>query len=324
MADISRSDVATLIQEAYAGDFLQWAAGTSCVLKAFPTRNLGTKTTHEPVLATKPHAKWVQESATASTGVKPTGKVTWTDKTIVAEELAVIVPVHENVVDDATSDVLAEITKAGAEAIAYALDAAVIFGHNKPATWTSSSLLDSAVNTGGSNHQVFSTTPGADDLAGSILDAAASLSDRYDPTTLLTRKGMRFRLANLRDSQGEPIFMASMSQTPGSVDNLYGLDVNYATGTVADDAAGDVLVWDPAIAEALVVDRSRVIIGVRQDIQVKFLDQATVGGINLAERDMVALRFKARFGYVLGDNIAYGSNVMTSSPVAAIVPSGGS
>jgi hypothetical protein len=39
---------------------------------------------------------------------------------------------------------------------------------------------------------------------------------------------------------------------------------------------------------------------------------------------MVALRFKARFGYVLGDNIAYGSNVITSSPVAAIVPSGGS
>ena len=41
-------------------------------------------------------------------------------------------------------------------------------------------------------------------------------------------------------------------------------------------------------------------IGVRQDITAKFLDQATVGGINLAERDMVALRFKARYAYVLG------------------------
>ena len=47
-------------------------------------------------------------------------------------------------------------------------------------------------------------------------------------------------------------------------------------------------------AAALVVDSSRVRIGVRQDITVKLLDQATVGSINLAERDMVAIRMKAR------------------------------
>jgi HK97 family phage major capsid protein len=316
--------VATLIQEAYASDFLNWTAGTSAVLKAFPTRNMGTKTVHEPVLATKPHAKWVQESATSSAGVKPTAEVTWGDKTLVAEELAVIVPIHENVLDDATTNVVADIVKAGGEAIAYALDAAVIFGNHKPATWTSNALLPSAVAAGGANHQVISATPGATDLAGAFLSAAAALSDKYDPTTLLTRKGMKYRFANLRATTGEPIFQSSMSNSPASVDNLYGLDVYYATGTVADDAGGDVLVWDPAMAEALVVDRSRVVIGVRQDIEVKFLDQATVGSINLAERDMVAFRFKARFAYALGDNVAYGSNVITSSPVAAIVPSGGS
>lgn len=324
MADISRSDVATLIQEAYATDFLNWTANSSAVLRAFPTRNLGTKTTNEPVLATKPHAKWVAESATLSTGVKPTAEVTWANKTLVAEELAVIVPIHENVLDDATTNVVADIVKAGGEAIAYALDAAVIFGQHKPATWTSNALLPSAVAAGGANHQVVSATPGATDLAGSFLKGAEALSDKYDPTTVLTRKGMRYRFANLRDSQGEPIFQASMSNNPASTDNLYGLDVYYATGTVADDALGDILVWDPAMCEALIVDRSRVVIGVRQDIEVKFLDQATVGSINLAERDMVAFRFKARFAYALGDNVAYGSNVITSSPVAAIVPSGGS
>lgn len=324
MADISRSDVATLIQEAYAGDFLNWAAKTSCVLGSFPTRNLGTKVTHEPVMATKPHAKWVQESATASTGVKPTGKVTWVDKTLVAEELAVIVPVHEDVLADATTDVLSDIVKAGGEAIAFALDAAVIFGHNKPTTWTSPALLPSAVNAGGTNHQVYSLTPGTDDLAGKILQAAGGLSDKYDPTVYLTRKGAKFRMANLRDSTGAPIFIPSLSADPTSFDNIYGLNVNYATGTVGDDAGGDVLVWDPNMCEGLVVDGSRVLIGIRQDITVKYLDQATVNSINLAERDMVALRFKARFAYVLGDNIAYGSNVTTSSPVAAIVPSGGS
>jgi hypothetical protein len=299
MADISRSDVATLIQDAYASDFLQWAAGTSAVLRAFPTRSLGTKITHEPVLATKPHAKWVQESASASTGVKPTGKVTWADKTLVAEELAVIVPVHEDVLADATTNVLADITKAG--------------GERSRSRWTPRSSSVTTSRRRGRRQRCCRRPcrcrheppgvlhhPRGDDLAGKILQAAEALSDKYDPTTLLTRKGMKYRLANLRATTGEAIFQDNMSMNPDAMDSIYGLDIAYATGTVGDDAGGDVLVWDPAMAEALVVDRSRVIIGVRQDITVKFLDQATVGGINLAERDMVALRFKARFALRAG------------------------
>ena len=105
-SDVTRSDVSTLIQEAYASDFIAHATKTSAVLGAFPTKNLGTKTTNLPVLATKPHAAWVAESATEASGVKSTAKATWTNKTLVVEELAVIIPVHENVIDDATVDVL--------------------------------------------------------------------------------------------------------------------------------------------------------------------------------------------------------------------------
>jgi HK97 family phage major capsid protein len=326
MVDISRSDVATLIQEAYADDFLGYAAKSSAVLAAFPTRNLGTKTTHEPVLATKPHAKWVIESSSDPAGIKPSGKITWADKTLVAEELAVIVPVHENVLDDATTNVLDDITKAGGEAMAFALDAAVTFGINKPTTWTSNALLASAV--ADSNVLEVGESGTADDLSGTILQAAELLSDRYDPTTLLTRRGLRYKLANLRATTGEPIFMSSMSGD-AMQDSVYGLSTYYETGTVDDGSGGDALVWDPSRAEALVVDRSRVLIGIRQDIQVKFLDQATLTGpsntiINLAERDMVAFRFKARYAYALGDNVAYGQTVSTSSPVAAVTPAGGS
>ena len=65
-------------------------------------------------------------------------------------------------------------------------------------------------------------------------------------------------------------------------------------------------------------DKSRVKIGVRSDVQVKFLDQATVGGINLAERDMVAFRFKARYAYVLGNTI--NSAGVATQPVGAVIP----
>jgi HK97 family phage major capsid protein len=322
MADITRADAAMLIQDAYAPDFLQFATAASVVLRAFPRKNLGTKTTKLPVLTTKPHASWVEESSSDPTGVKPTAKATWGNKTLVVEELAVIVPVHENVVDDATADVLLELTRTGGEAIAWALDAAVLFGLGKPVTWTSPDLYASAVASG--NVFDVGATGTEDDLAGSILQAAEVVSDYYNPTDILARQGLRFKLANLRNLDGSPIFQPSMASGPASRDSVHGLNANWVTGTVSDGDGGDQQVWDASVAEALVVDASRVLIGVRQDITVKFLDQATVGSINLAERDMVALRFKARFAYALGDNIAVGSEVSTNSPVGLVVPADGS
>jgi HK97 family phage major capsid protein len=320
MADISRADVATLIQEAYATDFLDWAAKKSVALQAFPTRDMGTKVVNEPVLATKPHAKWVNESATEDDGVKPTGKVTWGNKQLIAEELAVIVPVHENVVDDATVAVLAQLAKAGGEAIGLALDAAVFFSINKPSTWTSKGLFQSASDNG--NVFTLGDARDGEDISGSILLGSEAICDRYEPTTLFARRGLQYRLANQRDANGEPIFRDPLESAPGSSATVHGLNAYYVTGTVDNGSNGDRPVWDPDTATALVVDRERVLIGIRQDITVKFLDQATVGGINLAERDMVALRFKARFAYALGDNVAYGSTVQESSPVSAIVPPG--
>lgn len=319
MADISRSEVSTLIQEAYAGDFLSWAAKSSAALSAFPTKDMGTKTINMPVMLTKPHAGWVGESATADEGVKPTAQVTWGNKQLVAEELAVIVPVHENVLDDATEDVLAEIVKSGGEAIGWALDAAVFFGIGKPATWASNDLYASAV-AGGNVFTVGAAVDG-EDISGQILNAADALSDRYEPTTILGKRGLRFKLSNQRGTDGHPVFQPNLNVAPGTASGLvHGLDSYWVTGTVDDGSGNEVPVWDPADATALLVDRDRVRIGVRQDITVKFLDQATVGGINLAARDMVALRFKARFAYALGDNIAYGKTNTTSSPAAVVAP----
>lgn len=67
MADISRSEVASLIAEEYANTLLSSAAAASTALSAFPTVSMGTKTTHMPVLATLPEADWVSE-----TEAKPT------------------------------------------------------------------------------------------------------------------------------------------------------------------------------------------------------------------------------------------------------------
>lgn len=303
MADISRAEVATLIQEAYSDTLLAAAKQGSTVLSAFQNVNMGTKTTHLPVLATLPEAGWVGESATEASGVKPQSKVTWANRTLVAEEIAVIIPVHENVIDDATVAVLTEVAELGGQAIGKKLDQAVIFGTDKPASWVSPALVPAAVAAG----QAIAHVEGVaneSDLVGAANQVAEKIAlAGWAPDTLLSSLALRYRVANVRDADGNLAFR----------DNSF---LGFATHFNRNGA------WAPETAAAVIADASRVKIGVRQDITVKFLDQATLGTgedqINLAERDMVALRLKARFAYVLGNSAtSMGAN---KTPVGVITP----
>lgn len=299
MADISRTEVSTLIEEEYSHTLLNSAAAASTALSAFPKVNMGTKTQNLPVLASLSEADWVGESATESDGVKPTSQLTWANKTLVAEEIAVIIPVHENVLDDATVDILDEIVTDAGRAIGKKLDEAVLFGTNKPSTWSSAALFPAAQ----SASQTFEVVDGVaneDDLYGAFLQAAGKVAEEgYAPDVFLHSLALQYKLANIRDDNGNRVF---------SMNGFDGLD-RFVNRNGA---------WNSASALGLVVDSSRVRVGVRQDITVKFLDQATVGGINLAERDMVALRFKARYAYVLGNGVT--SMGTSKTPVAAITP----
>lgn len=300
MADISRSDVATLIQEEYANTLLDAAIQGSTALQAFPTVSMGTKLTHLPVLATLPDAGWVSESATGPAGVKPQSKVTWADRTLVAEELAVIIPVHEDVLADCTVGALDQIAQLGGQAIGKKLDQAVFFGTEKPASWVSPSLLPAAVAAG----QTVQNVAGAaneSDLVGATNQVAEKIAlAGWQPDTLVSSLAIRYQVANLRDSLGQPIFRDESFNGFNTLFNRNGA-------------------WDADSAAAIIVDSTRVRIGIRQDITVKFLDQATLStGLNLAERDMVALRLKARFAYVLGTAATpMGDDKV---PVGAVVP----
>jgi HK97 family phage major capsid protein len=298
MADITRAEVASLIAEEYAGTLFDSAKAASSALSAFPTYNMGTKTNNIPVLATLPDADWVVD--TDNTGVKPTSQVTWANKTLVAEEIAVILPIHENTLADATEDILNELAALGGQAIGKKLDQAVFFGNDKPASWTSLDLLAAAI-AAGQTVEVVDGPGNVDDIYGSVLQAAGLLADAgFDPNSVVAKSGLRYQLANLRGTDGHPVLVDGM---------INGFDTTWNRNGA----------WQPADATAFVVDPSRVRIGVRQDITVKFLDQATITGVgNLAEKDMVALRIKARFAYVLGSGAT--SEGASKVPVAAVTP----
>lgn len=299
MADITRAEVASLIGEEYGPQVIKAATQGSTALAAFPNINMGTKTTNMPVLATLPVAAWVTD--VDNTGVKATSKATWVNKTLVAEEIAVIIPIHEDTLDDATEDILAQLADLGGQAIGKALDQAVLFGVNKPVSWTSLDLFAAAVAAGNTVAVVDGSLAGDGDLYGAALKVAALIANAgFDPVTLLAKRALQYQLANLRGNDGHPVLVNNAIQ---------GFETFWSRNGA----------WVPASATALIVDPSLVRIGVRQDVTVKFLDQATVGTINLAEKDMVALRFKARFAYVLGNPATPETGVQTYG-VGAVTP----
>ena len=298
MADITRAEVASLIGEEYGAQVIKAATQQSLAMQAFPNVNMGTKVSHMPVLATLPVAAFVSD--TDNTGTKPTSQVTWADQTLVAEEIAVIVPVHENTIDDATEDILAQLAELGGQAIGTAFDGAVFFGTNKPASWTSLDLHAAAV-AAGNTVEVVDGAGSEADLYGAHLQVAGLVADLgFDPGTLIAKRSLMYQLANLRGTDGHPVLSGG---------NVLGFDTFWSRNGS----------WVPADATSLIVDPSTVRIGVRQDVTVKFLDQATVGGINLAEKDMVALRFKARLAYVLGQ-VATPETATRSYGVGAVLP----
>jgi HK97 family phage major capsid protein len=311
---MSREDVSTLIQQEYGPTIIGFSAAGSATLAAARAAGrlvpMGTKVRNMPIATALPTAGWVTESVTTSSGTKPTSKIRWENRQLVAEEVAVILPIHENVVADATEDVLLPMAQMGGQALAVKLDRAVLFGLEKPSSWTSPGLLPAAI-AAGQTTQV-SVTPGEDDLWGSFNLAAGELAeDGHDPGRAFAPRGIGFRMRNLRNADG------SVLLTNVGTDDINGIPTSWVQA-----ADGDGPTWDRSLAEAILIDPSRFVMGLRSDIKVKILTEATitVGGesINLAEKDMLGLRLTARYAYVLGTGIT--NEGVSTVPVHAVVP----
>lgn len=305
MADISREDAAKVLRTQSSTEVIKEATQASVVLAAFPTLRMSAKTYTQPVLAALPTAGWVGESATAPEGVKPTTEISWADKTMTAEELAVIVPVHENVLADSSVDIFAEVRPLVAQEFARKLDAAVLFGVQAPTTWADANLVGKAIAAGNTvargTHR---------DLAEDFNQLIGKVDeDDFDANVAFAHRGLRTALRGLRDDNGGPIYADNLTAA-NAASQIYGLALRYVTNGS----------FNRATAEALVGDRTAAVVGIREDLQVKLLTEATVGGINLAERDMVALRFKFRVAFATRWSPASLARPAGAYPFAVLTP----
>lgn len=304
MPFIDRTDAGALIPEDVSAVILQNLPGQSAALSLFRQVRMSRTQLRMPALTAFPMAYFVN----GDTGQKQTTDMTWANKYLNAEEIAAIVPIPEALLDDVNFDVWGEIRPRLEEAIGRVIDAAIFFGTNKPAAWPTDILAGATA----ASHLVERGANAAalGGIAGDISDAFALVeADGFDPSGAVANRSYRGLLRQARATTGDQL----SEVTPTSA---YGVGISYPMRGLWPAAA---------VAEMIVGDFGEGIIGLRQDITYKVLDQAVIqnpdGSImyNLPQQDMIALRVVMRVAYQVSNAIRYdNTNEATRFPFAVI------
>ena len=289
---IDRSGAESLIPEERAKEIIQGVVTQSAVLsRGRRLPNMSSRTYKMPVLDMLPLAYFVN----GDTGQKKTTKMAWDKKYIIAEEIAVIVPIPEAVLDDSDYDIWGEVRPRVEEAFGKVIDSAVLFDVNKPDSWRNG--LVSSATTAGS----VVTLATADNLYDKIMGEEGVIAkveeSGYFVTGHMADISMRAKLRGLKDENGQPIFKSDMQgATQYSLD---GSAMNFPNNGSFDKS------------QALMVsgDFSQLVYSIRQDITFKLFTEGVVqntdGSIayNLMQQDMVALRAVMRIGWEIPNPI---------------------
>jgi HK97 family phage major capsid protein len=294
MAFISASGAAALVPEDYVSEIQKSLdeGGSKALTRMSRLQNMSRAQTRIPVLSALPTAYFVSGSKTTNApGKKKTTAMEWANKYINAEEIAVIVPIGMDLLDDINYDIWGEVKPAVVEAFGVALDAAIFHGTNAPASWPAD-IITAATAAGnvvtlGERGDIYNDllAPGGvwsvveDD--GFVVDGAVAVP------------AMQAKLRGLRDENGQPIFKRDsvQGQTIYTVD---GVPLDFIRTGALDDSAALMVAgeWD------------KLVYSMRQEMTYTILTEAVIqdpdtGDIvyNLAQQDMVALRCVMRLGW---------------------------
>lgn len=302
---VTRANTTALVPEQTSTAMLTNLAAQSAVLELGQTIPLSRNQVRFPVLQALPTAYFVN----GDTGLKQTTTAAWANKFLNVEEIATIVPIPEAVLDDADYDLWGAIQPLMEAAIVRALDAAVIFGVNAPATWAAEGNLVGKAVAAGNVVARGTNNAAAGGLIGDLSDVVGKLeADGYVPNGAVGNITLKSRLRQIRDTTGQTIALPADLSMP-----RYDLAGLWPTGLNA--------------AELIVGDWSKLVVGVRQDMTYKLLTESVItdaaGAIiyNLPQQDMVALRLVFRAGYAVANPINYQEGVEANRSAFAVLRS---
>ena len=304
---VSRESAEALIHEQLMTTVFQDAPKSSILMQlGRKLPNMTSKQTRVPVLSMLPMAYWVG----GDTGMKQTSRQQWENVYITAGELAVIVPIPEAVLDDASFDIMGEVTPRVNEAIGMKFDEAAIFGVDRPPEWQNDIItLARQAGNNVSGGITFDTILAQDGMFGKVEEAG------YIVDGVIAAMRARAALRGIKDDASRPIFMPSMQDR-----TQYTLD----GAPVYFPENGS---FDPTVAQMVAGNWRQLVWAMRQDIETKILDQAVIQDpstkeiiYNLAQQDMIALRVTFRAGFAVPNPATRLNEHRTLVPFAYIEP----
>jgi HK97 family phage major capsid protein len=303
----SRTDAGALIPEEVVNDFLGKATEESAALRLFRRIPVSRAQQRVPVLSALPVAYWV----TGDTGQKQTTELAWANKYLNVEELAVILPVPNNVADDIEYDIWDEAKPLLGEAVARAFDSAVFFGTNAPASFPSD--INTAAAAAGNNNTEGNTAANGG-FFGDFDETLALLeADGYDMTGVVARTTAKAAFRAARTTQGERLDGARIA---GNLAEIDGTPIAYSMKGL----------W-PANTRLFILEAQQFVVGVRKDVTFEMFREGVIqdntGAIvfNLLQQDMSAMRVTFRAGWQVGNTINNEQTVEASRYPAAVLRS---
>lgn len=233
-----------------------------------------------PMLNDAGKAYWVDEGESIGTSIHG-----WEYPMLETKKLAVIVPTTKEKYKDSVISVLSEIQQGISDAFTRAIDGATLFGTNTP---FDTNIFDSILE----SNKIVDTGSLDIDISDSMSSIEAS---DLVVNAMVAPNSIKGQMRNLRDSNGNALVV------PGgaSGSQIYSTPIYIPTSKI----------WQPDKANILLGDFNSAVIGTRENMTYEILDQATVGGINLAERDMIAVKCTMRFAFKIIDPKAFSAVV---------------
>lgn len=291
---INRTDAEALIPLEVSDEIIGAVEERSIILnhgRALP--RMSRKQRELNIVNSLPHAYFLN----GDTDLKQTTKMGWENKYITAEEVAVVVPIPDAVFDDSKFDIWAQIKPELVTAIGKAIDGAILYGTNKPASWPTAIVAGATAvgNTvvAGTGTSLFEDIMGESGVISKV-EQSGYYVDRH-----IAAISMRGKLRGTVDSDGQPIFRRMNGMQESTSYEIDGAPIYFPRNGA----------MDPSKSLMISGDWTQLVYSIRQDITFRVFEEGVVtdatGAIlyNLMQQDMKALRVVFRMGWQLPNPI---------------------
>lgn len=323
---LARSGLVTagMINTKYVPGIIQEAITNSvCMSLMRREPNMSTKVESRPVMSLFPEAYWVDTEAGEAgneyeKGLLETSTQNWTNATITAAKMGVVVPIPKDTIEDLDDgyDLWGEIKPRLVESIGRKFDQAVIHGTAKPTAFPDAIMTDIASAS-------MSLTHGADvdlvDYYDEILGEGGLFSllenKGYEVDGIVADTSVKSKLRGIRSKDGIPLWAGINNGQGKIVYELDGVPVNFPKNRAINSASALMIAgnWKSAFYAW------------RKDIAFSMSDQAMVTDssgavkLNAWQQEVVLLKAVCRIGWCcpIPADIAATAN---RYPFAALLP----